>query len=75
MSGFVVSSQFLDQLSDDDRRRILAFATEPARSAFLSRFGSDTEKRAHFSEMGKRSGAVRRARANGKERAAEVSAA
>lgn len=50
------------QLSEADRRRLLAFATAPARRAFLSRFASDAEKAAHFAEMGRRSGVARRAR-------------
>ena len=64
MSGLVVTDKFLSELSDEDRRRLMAFATEPARQAFLRRFDSDTEKRTHFSELGRRSGAVRRARAS-----------
>jgi hypothetical protein len=57
----------LGAISAEERRALFRLLTQPARERFLNKFNSTEERQAHFSDMGKRSGAVRRARALAKK--------
>ena len=68
----------VERVSEADRRAVLRELTEPARQAFLSRFGSDDERKAYFREMAQEREAARSAqrdREHGPAQAAEGGAA